>query len=77
MRKKNRSSYKPIYKPSIYAGIPMGEEVCMISAKTAEDLIRQVEQMITDGEILEEYLENPQDEVRGYPVGTKPRFIIL
>jgi len=55
----------------------MGEEVCMISAKTAEDLIRQVEQMITDGEILEEYLENPQDEVRGYPVGTKPRFIIL
>lgn len=76
--RKNKTSNSPSkkYKPSIFTGIPIGEEVEMVSAKTAQDLIRQIERMILDGEIPEEYLENSQDEVRGYPAGTKPRFFI-
>jgi hypothetical protein len=60
----------------IFASFPIGDEVETLEALSAQDLIRQIEQMILDGEIPKEYLENHQDEVRGYPSGTKPRFII-
>jgi hypothetical protein len=64
------------FKMPIFASFPIGDEVETLEALSAQDLIRQIEQMILDGEIPKEYLENPQDEVRGYPAGTKPRFVI-